>query len=105
MQPINIEPISIVAIIIIVVTLIYSFFKYRLGDKKETAVIKEQKSSYTEKDVVQYELPVIIAAITTMMEQKPFKIKNIIIGKGEEISTWRQSGRQEIMRRRANMQR
>jgi hypothetical protein len=104
MQPITIEPISIITFIIMVVTLVYSFFKYRSGDKKEN-VITEQKKSYSKSDVDQYEIPVIIAAITTMMEQKPFKIKNIIIGKGEEVSTWRQSGRQEIMRRRANMQR
>ena len=27
-----------------------------------------------------------------LMEQRPFKIKNIVVGKGEEISTWRHVG-------------
>jgi hypothetical protein len=103
MQPITIEPISIVAIIIIVVTLVYSYFKYNSADKKE--VVLTEKISAVAAAENQSELPVITALIAMLMEQRPFKIKNIVVGKGEELSTWRQSGRQEIMRRRANMQR
>jgi len=38
MQPITIEPISIVAIIIVVATFIYSYFKNNLVEKKEETV-------------------------------------------------------------------
>jgi uncharacterized membrane protein len=104
MQPITIEPISIVAIIIIVVTFVYSYFKNNLVEKKE-ATVTEKISVVAEAEEKKQELPVITAIIAMLMEQRPFKIKNIVIGKGEEVSVWRQSGRQEIMRRRANMQR
>jgi|GEM_PF-1228006 hypothetical protein len=104
MQPINIEPISIVAIIIIVATFIYSYFKNNLVEKKEAAVTDKIRA-VAEAEENNQELPAITAIVAMLMEKRPFKIKNIVVGKGEEISTWRQSGRQEIMRRRANMQR
>jgi hypothetical protein len=104
MQPITIEPISIFAIIIIVATFVYSYFKNNLVEKKE-ATVTEKIRVVTEVEEKKQELPVITAIIAMLMEQRPFKIKNIVIGKGEEVSVWRQSGRQEIMRRRTNMQR
>jgi hypothetical protein len=103
MQPINIEPISIVAIIIIVATFIYSYFKNNLVEKKEAAVTDKIRA-VAEAEENNQELQAITAIVSMLMEKRPFKIKNIVVGKGEEISTWRQSGRQEIMRRRANMQ-
>ena len=104
MQPITIEPISIVAIIIVVATFIYSYFKNNLVEKKEAAVTDKIRA-VAEAEENNQELPAITALVAMLMEKRPFKIKNIVVGKGEEISTWRQSGRQEIMRRRANMQR
>ena len=104
MQPITIEPISIVAIIIVVATFIYSYFKNNLVEKKEAAVTDKIRA-VAEAEENNQELPAITAIVAMLMEKRPFKIKNIVVGKGEEISTWRQSGRQEIMRRRANMQR
>ena len=104
MQPITIEPISIIAIIIVVATFVYSYFKNNLVEKKE-ATVTDKISAIAEAEENKQELPVITAIVAMLMEKRPFKIKNIVVGKGEEISTWRQSGRQEIMRRRANMQR
>jgi len=103
MQPISLEPTSIVAFVIIIASLVYGYFKYNSANKKE--VVSTEKSSAVETAENQQELPVITAIVAMLMEQRPFKIKNIVIGKGEELSTWRQAGRQEIMRRRANMQR
>ena len=103
MQPITIEPISILTSIIVIVTLIYSYFKNDAADKKEVTVPEKQREFIVEKK--KHEIPVIAPLIAAMMEHKPFKIKNIVIGKEEEISMWRQSGKQEIMRRRATMQR
>jgi len=103
MQPISLEPISIIAFVIIIASLVYSYFKYNSADEKEV-VLTEKISAFAAAEK-QQELPVITAIVAMLMEQRPFKIKNIVIGKGEEISAWRQSGRQEIMRRRANMQR
>jgi len=98
MQPINIEPISIITLIVVILTFIYSFFKYRSKDKKK------ETPEQTKKDIYDYEKPVIVAAIAMMMEEKPFKIKNIVLsGKQEKVSSWRQFGRQDIMRRRMNM--
>ncbi len=103
MQPITIEPVSILASIIIIITVIYSYVKNRAADKKEVTVTEQQREVMVEEK--KDELSVITAVIAALMEQKPFKIKNLVIGKEEEISMWRQSGRQEIMRRRATMQR
>ena len=104
MQPISVEPISIVAIIIIIATFVYSYFSYN-KDEKKGASVTEKTSTVEEVEENQNEIPVIAAIVAMMMEQRPFKIKNIVIGKGEEVSVWRQSGRQEIMRRRSTMQR
>jgi hypothetical protein len=98
MQPINIEPISIITMIVVVLTFIYSFFKYRSEDKKQETPVQ------TKQDIYDYEKKVIVAAIAMMMEEKPFKIKNIVLsGKQEKVSSWRQFGRQDIMRRRMKM--
>jgi hypothetical protein len=98
MQPINIEPISIITMIVVVLTFIYSFFKYRSEDKKQETPVQ------TKQDIYDYEKKVIVAAIAMMMEEKPFKIKNIVLsGKQEKVSSWRQFGRQEIMRRRMKL--
>jgi predicted permease len=104
MQPISNEPISIIAIIIIITTLVYSYFRYN-KDEKKGASVSEKISMVAEVEENKNENPVIAAIVAMMMEQRPFKIKNIVIGKGEEVSMWRQSGRQEIMRRRSTMQR
>ena len=104
MQPISFETTSIVALVIIIATLVYGYFKYKEENKKGT-VLTEKKSAISKLEENQHELPAITAIIAMLMEQRPFKIKNIIVGKGEEISTWRLFGRQEIMRRRSNMQR
>ena len=104
MQSITLETTSIVALIIIITTTVFSYFKYRKENKKET-VLKEKNNPVSETEENQHKIPAIIAIIATIMEQRPFKIKNIVVGKGEEISTWRLFGRQEIMRRRATMQR
>jgi len=99
MQPIRIEPLSFVALIIIVVTLIYSFFKYRREEKKIEVPTETKKESFD------YEVPAIVAAIAMMMEGREFKIKRLILsGKQEKVSPWRIFGRQESMRRRMNMQ-
>jgi hypothetical protein len=98
MQPINIEPISIITLIVVILTFIYSFFKYRSEDKKQETPVQIKQ------DIYDYEKKVIVAAIAMMMEEKPFKIKNIVLsGKQEKVSSWRQFGRQDIMRRRMNM--
>ena len=104
MQSITLETTSIVALVIIITTIVFSYFKYRRENKKET-VLKEKNNPVSETEEIQYKIPAIVAIIAMIMEQRPFKIKNIVVGKGEEISTWRLFGRQEIMRRRANMQR
>ena len=104
MQSITLETTSIVALVIIITTIVFSYFKYREENKKET-VLKEKNNPVLEIEEHQYKIPAIVAIIAIIMEQRPFKIKNIVVGKGEEISTWRLFGRQEIMRRRANMQR
>ena len=103
MQTVPLETTSIVALVIIITTIVFSYFKYRKEHKKET-VLKEKKS-VLEIEENKYKIPAIVAIIAIIMEQRPFKIKNIVVGKGEEISTWRLFGRQEIMRRRATMQR
>jgi hypothetical protein len=103
MQPITIEPVSILASIVVIVTLIYSYVKNGAAEKKNMTVSEKQREIIVEEK--EDKLPVITALIAAMMEQKQFKIKNLVIGKEEEISMWRQSGRQEIMRRRATMQR
>jgi len=98
MQPISIEPISVITLIVVILTFIYSFFKYRSKDKKQ------ETTEQTKQDIYDYEKPVIVAAIAMMLEEKPFKIKNIVLsGKQEKVSSWRQFGRQEIMRRRMNL--
>ena len=98
MQPISIEPISVITLIVVILTFIYSFFKYRSKDKKQ------ETPEQTKQGIYDYEKPVIVAAIAMMMEEKPFKIKNIVLsGKQEKVSSWRQFGRQDIMRRRMNM--
>jgi C4-dicarboxylate transporter len=98
MQPISIEPISVITLIVVILTFIYSFFKYRSKDKKQ------ETPEQTKQDIYDYEKPVIVAAIAMMLEEKPFKIKNIVLsGKQEKVSSWRQFGRQEIMRRRMNL--
>ena len=104
MQPTNIETISVLVFVIIIVTLVYRYFKDKLEDKKEN-IVTEKNSTVSVTEENKHELPAIIAIIAMLMEQRPFKIKNIVIGKGEEISTWRLFGRQEIMRKRANLQR
>jgi hypothetical protein len=101
MQPITIEPLSYIALIIIIITLVYSFFNYRKEDKKKTP----QQKPIVIKENVDYEKPALVAAIATMMEGKPFKIKRVVLsGKQEKASTWRHFGRQEIMRRRMTTQ-
>lgn len=100
MQPITIEPLSYIAFIIIIITLIYSFFNYRKEYKKETP----QQKTIQIKESVDYEQPALVAALAMMMEGKPFSIKRIVLsGKQEKVSSWRHFGRQEIMRRRLNM--
>jgi hypothetical protein len=100
MQQITIEPLSFLALIIIIVTLVYSFFNYRKENKKETP----QQKPIPVKESVDYERPALAAAIAMMMEEKPFRIKRVVLsGKQEKISSWRHFGRQEIMRRRLNM--
>lgn len=101
MQPITIEPLSYIALVIIVLTLVYSFFSYR---KKDTKKIMPQPQQIIEKKDYD-ERPALVAAIAMMMEGKEFRIKRIILtGKQERASSWRQFGRQEIMRRRMNLQ-
>ena len=101
MQPITIEPLSYVALIIIIITLVYSFFNYRKEEKK---TIPQQKPILI-KENIDYERPALVAAIAMMMEGRPFRIKRVVLsGKQEKASTWRQFGRQEIMRRRMNLQ-
>ena len=98
MQPINIEPISIITLIVVILTFIYSFFKYRSEEKKQETPVQIKQ------DIYDYEKKVILAAIAMMMEKKTFKIKNIVLsGKQEKVSSWRQFGRQDIMRRRMKM--
>jgi hypothetical protein len=98
MQPITIEPLSYLAVILIIITLVYSFFNYRKEEKKE---MPPQQPTRESDD---YEKPALVAAITVMMEEKPFRIKKIVLsGKQEKDSSWRYFGRQEIMRRRMNM--
>jgi len=98
MQPISIEPLSIITMIVVALTFIHSFFKYRSEYKKQGSPVQTKQDSYD------YEKAVIVAAIAMMMEEKPFKIKNIVLsGKQEKVSSWRQFGRQEIMRRRTNL--
>ena len=104
MQPINIETIIVLVFVIIITTLVYRYFKNKSEDKKEN-ILTEKNSMVSATEENKHELPAITAIIAMLMEQRPFKIKNIVIGKGEEISTWRLFGRQEIMRRRANLQR
>jgi len=104
MQPINIETIIVLVFVIIITTLVYRYFKNKSEDKKEN-ILTEKNSTVSATEENKHELPAIIAIIAMLMEQRPFKIKNIVIGKGEESSTWRLFGRQEIMRRRANLQR
>jgi len=100
MQPITIEPLSFLALIIIIVTLVYSFFNYRKENKKE----KPRQKTTLIKEEIDYELPALAAAIAMMMEGKPYRTKNIVLsGKQEKVSSWRHFGRQEIMRRRLNM--
>ena len=100
MQPITIEPISYIAFIIIIVTFVYSFFKYRKEDLK-----KEEPVPQPIIEVNVYERPALVAAIAMMMEAKPFRIKRVVLsGKQEKTSSWRHFGRQEIMRRRLNLQ-
>jgi predicted histidine transporter YuiF (NhaC family) len=104
MQPINIETIIVLVFVIIITTLVYRYFKNKSEDKKEN-ILTEKNSMVSATEENKHELPAITAIIAMLMEQRPFKIKNIVIGKGEEISTWRLFGRQEIMRKRANLQR
>jgi len=100
MQQITIEPLSFLALIIIIVTLFYSFFNYRKEEKKE----KPLQNQILIKESVDYERPALAAAIAMMMEGKPFRIKRVVLsGKQEKVSSWRHFGRQEIMRRRLNM--
>ena len=104
MQPINIETIIVLVFVIIITTLVYRYFKNKSEDKKEN-ILTEKNSMVSATEENKHELPAITAIIAMLMEQRPFKIKNIVVGKGEESSTWRLFGRQEIMRRRANLQR
>lgn len=98
MQPVTIDPLSYIALVIIVITLVYSFFKYRREELK-----KEQSQTQPLIKKNKYERTAVVAAIAMMMEGKPFSVKRIILsGKQERISSWRQFGRQEIMRRRIN---
>jgi hypothetical protein len=99
MQPITIEPLSYVGIIIIVITLVYGYFKYRRVERKKDIPQPQsiQKSTDDESSAV-------IAVIAMLMEGKPFRIKRIILsGKQDKVSSWRHFGRQEIMRRRMNV--
>ena len=104
MQPINIETIIVLVFVIIITTLVYRYFKNKSEDKKEN-ILTEKNSMVSATEENKHELPAITAIIAMLMEQRPFKIKNIVVGKGEESSTWRLFGRQEIMRKRANLQR
>lgn len=104
MKSISFNPINIVAIFIVVVTLIYSYFKYRLDNKQKQKTEERKKHFSTQEDRFNV-IPVITAVVAILMEQRPFKIKNIVVGKKEEISGWRLFGRQEIMRRRCDMYR
>ena len=99
MKPINIEPLSYIGIIIILITLVYSFLKNRREDKK-----KEVPLAQTTIEKNEDEMPALVAAIAMIMEGKTFRIKRIILsGKKEKGSSWRHFGRQEIMRRRMNI--
>ena len=101
MQPITIEPLSYLGFILVIITFIYSFLKY----KKENAKKAEPQPIQTIEENNYDERPVLVAAIAMMMEGKSFRIKRFIItGKQEKGSSWRQFGRQELMRRRLNMQ-
>jgi len=135
MQPITIEPLSYIALIIIIITLVYSFVSYRKKETKKDLPQAHQQTprddyerpalvaaiammmyrkKETKKDLPQahpqtprddYERPALVAAIAMMMEGKTFIIKRVILtGKQEKASSWRQFGRQEIMRRRMNLQ-
>jgi hypothetical protein len=100
MQPITIEPLSYIAFIIIIITFFYSFFKYRKEYLK-----KEEPVPLPRIEGNVYERPALVAAIAMMMEEKPFRIKRVVLsGQQEKSSSWRQFGRQEIMRRRMNLQ-
>jgi hypothetical protein len=100
MQPITIEPISYIALCIIIITLVYGFFSYR---KKDSKIAMMQQKTTEKKDYD--ESPALVAAIAMMIEGKNFIIKRIIVsGRPEKSSSWRQFGRQETMRRRMNLQ-
>ena len=92
------QPISIIILVIIIITFIYSFFDYRSKEKKnreiETPIIKTNKEVDPDKVV-------IAALVAVLMENKKHKTKNIVLsGKGETVSFWRIFGRQELMRSR-----
>ncbi len=105
MQTILFDPTSIIAVVIILGTLIYSYVKYRADNKQKNRATEEQaKRIFQTQEQIEV-MPLISAVISVIMEPKPFRITNIVVGKKEEISGWRLFGRQEIMRRRMNMQR
>ena len=103
MQTITIEPLSYIGFLLIAVTLVYSFINYRReGTRKKTDAETEQPLAV--KEVVDYARPAIVAAVAMMLEGKSYIIKRIVLsGKPEKSSSWRQFGRQEIMRRRLTM--
>ena len=92
------QPISIIILVIIIITFIYSFFDYRSKEKKNREI--EKPIIIKNKDADLYKV-VIAALVAVVMENKKHKIKNIVLsGKGETVSSWRIFGRQELMRRR-----
>jgi hypothetical protein len=90
--------ISYIVLCLIAVTLIYNFIK------KAPEKNIEIKSLATD-TITDFDQYVIAAVITMMMEKKSYRIKNIVLtGREEGISLWRVFGRQDIMRRRSQMQ-
>ena len=88
------EKTNIFFLIIIAAYLIYSFIKSRKKEEKEMTIGEEEKTDY-------YKY-VIAASISSVMEDRKYRIKKIfLIGeKDVKDSLWKNSGRQESMMRR-----
>jgi hypothetical protein len=91
--------ISYIVLFLIAATFIYNFIKNRVPEKTK------EINTHDTGDITDYDQYVIAAAIAMMMDKKLYRIKNIVLtGKEEEISLWKVFGRQEIMRKRSQMQ-
>ena len=91
------EKINIILIIIIASYLFYSFIKIKkIKPKKE-----EEKIPIRKEEKKNYNRYIIAAVVAAVMKEKEYKIKRIVFkGKEEKKSSWKISGRQEIMMKR-----